>query len=192
MAGQILAGVAAGVATFFVALHVTAPESRAIVGSPTSTTDDRHPPGAWQAPTAGSSHPSDRPFSVPFQQVPGSGAGANADEPLAFHALRNRVLDETGRAMQRREVSVMDCLAGVELVGAQKIRFAAHVRSTPAEAIVGPWRFLEVADGQALPDAFPECAESALGTVGRINPGAEGQFPRYEGEISTVYRIEAP
>ena len=86
----------------------------------------------------------------------------------------------------------MDCLADVELAGTQKIRFAVHVRSTPTEAIVGPWRFVEIADGQALLAAFPECAESALGTVGRIMPGAEIQFPRYEGDIYTDYRIEAP
>lgn len=191
--GDVLAGIAAGAVTLLVALHVTAPESRVNAVAPAASVDERRPVGSLQTPSAGSSRRSERwSFSVPVIQMRGADADASTGEPSSFTALRNHLVDETGRAMHRRGVSVMDCLAGVELVGAQKIRFAAQIVSTPTEAIVGPWRFVEIVDGQVLPDAFPACAESALGTVGRITPEAGIQFPRYEGDIATVYRIEAP
>jgi hypothetical protein len=193
-ASEALAGVVAGVVTFFVTLHVTTPESRAIVELPASTasTADEHSSvGALQSPGARARR-FDPPFFVPFRQVPETDIGADDDEPPSFDVLRNRILDETGRAMQRRGVSVMDCLAGVDLASAQKIRFAVHVRATPTEAIVGSWRFVEIADGQALPDAFPECAAAALGTVGLIVSDTDSQFPRYDGDIFAIYRIEAP
>lgn len=119
------------------------------------------------------------------QQTP-----AEAAERVAHTQLRERVINETGLAMQRRGVSVIDCLSDIEIAVEQRIRFVVQVHSSPTEATVGQWRFAEIVDGQQLPSSFPACAERALGGGMGVVPEGEQRFPSYEGEIATTYRID--
>jgi len=117
---------------------------------------------------------------------------SSSADGMELSDLRNSVLLATGRDMQFRHASVLDCLHGVELASAQKNRLAVHVVSTAKEANFDRWRFVEIVDGQELPGSFPRCVESALGGGGLVIPRPGTTFPVYDGEISTVYRIQAP
>jgi hypothetical protein len=116
---------------------------------------------------------------------------ASSSDRIELNELHNSILSETGREMQFRHASVLDCINGVDLASTQKIRLAVHVVSTGKEARFDRWRFVEIVDGQELPDSFPGCVESALGGGGLVIPRPGATFPVYDGEISTVYRIQA-
>jgi hypothetical protein len=119
-------------------------------------------------------------------------SGASATDGVKLADLRTRVIAETGLAMQRKQISVMDCLTGVDIAVDQRIRFVVHVSSTPTEAVVSRWRFDQIVDGQELPASFSSCAEKVLGGEMRVAADAYRPFPFYDGDISTIYRIPGP
>jgi hypothetical protein len=92
----------------------------------------------------------------------------------------------------RRGEDVMKCLECVHLAGAEKIRLSVDVVSTPGEATTGRWRFVEIADGEPLPESFASCAARALGGGQHLVPPKDFHFPEYRGDPSVLYTIPAP
>jgi hypothetical protein len=184
-------GVAAGLAAFLITRLVLTDAGPERHGSRSHVTNDR-PSSKPRVPVLPDVQPIHREASS------GSSSGTSSSgneresvlETAAINALRNHVLDETGRDAQRRGVSVLDCLNGIELGVDQRIRISIHASSKPDEAEVGRWRFVEVVDGQALPPTFAACLERVLGGGFRISAGPGEPFPTYEGELSTIYRLD--
>jgi hypothetical protein len=178
---QGASGLVVGIAAFSITYYATRPSVRLPLARQAHRDSFRarlDPPPTSTLP----SHPSDD----------SARDSAPIAEKVAWSALRNRILDRTGERMQLRNISVMDCLDGVELVGDQRIRFVVHVVSTPARAIVSPWTFAGVVDGQQLPDAFPACAEAAMGPGMTLDREPARELPAFEGDVSVIYRIDSP
>jgi len=108
-----------------------------------------------------------------------------------MNLLRNEVIRASAEDMGRRGVSVMSCLDGVRLAGTEKIRFAVKVASTADQASTGEWRFVEIAEGEPLPESFAACATRAFGAVQHVAPPSGEQFPDYHGELMMLYTIPA-
>ncbi len=118
-------------------------------------------------------------------------------------ALLNSVVDIVARnemstlynavlAVSGHPNGVMECLRGVELASAMRLRFAVDVEATPHLATTGAWRFVEIVDGQQLPEAFAACAARALGGNLRVTPPSGSTFPTFRGELTTLYRTPEP
>ena len=105
--------------------------------------------------------------------------------------LRNEVIRASSEDMHGRGVSVMKCLEGTRLAGDEKIRFAVDVVSSPQEATIRQWRFVEIADGEPLPESFAACAARAFGGGQHLVPPKDFAFPSYSGELLILYTIPA-
>ena len=114
------------------------------------------------------------------------------EERLAIVTLRNELISAASADMQRRGEDVARCLADVELAGVEKLRFSVDVTSSPHEATVGQWRFVEIVDGEPLPLSFPSCASHALGGGQHLAPPQGYEFPDYRGDLEILYTIPAP
>lgn len=108
---------------------------------------------------------------------------------VAEQELRNRVIDETGLGMQARGVSLDSCMAADDIVGDLKIRASATVSSTPNEAVVHQWKFVEVLDGQLVPATFEACVVRVLGREFRFQSKPNIPFSTFDGDVSTVFRL---
>ena len=119
-------------------------------------------------------------------------APESAARTRAMQTLYNAVVMASAEDTFSRGEDIRQCLSGVELAGPQKLRFAVSVTSGPAQAVAGPWRFVEIVDGEPLPASFPECAERILGGAERVVKAGEDAFPDFVGELDIIYRIPAP
>lgn len=126
--------------------------------------------------------------------TPGGGvdAGPSREQESAMTMLRNEVIVATSKDMHQRGEDVLKCLDGAQLAGAQKLRFSIDVVSTPFEATTGRWRFVEIADGEPLPDSFASCAARAFGGGQHLVPPKDFHFPDYRGDLLILYTIPAP
>jgi hypothetical protein len=112
-------------------------------------------------------------------------------ERASMNLLRNEVIRAYTEDMGRRGVSVVSCLDGVRLAGTEKIRFAVTVASSASQASTGEWRFVEIAEGEPLPESFAACATRAFGAGQRVAPPSGEQFPDYRGELMMLFTIPA-
>jgi hypothetical protein len=119
-------------------------------------------------------------------------AGMSIEQPFLMDTLRNEVITKTSEDMHRRGKNVMNCLDGVHLAGTEKLRFSVEVVSTPVEATTGEWRFVEIVDGEPLPESFASCAASAFGGGQHVVAPKDLHFPQYTGELPFLYTIPAP
>lgn len=119
-------------------------------------------------------------------------AGVSIEERRSMLNLRNEAIRVSSEDMHRRGVSVLGCVDGVVFAGAEKLRFAAEVVSTPMEATIERWRFLEVAEGEPLPASFAECAARAFGGGQHLVAAKDFPFPDFTGEVQILYTIPAP
>ena len=106
--------------------------------------------------------------------------------------LRNEAIRVSSEDMHRRGMSVLGCLEGLTFAGAEKLRFAAEVVSTPTEATIQRWRFVEVAEGEPLPESFAACASRAFGGGQHLVAAKGFPFPEYTGDVQILYTIPAP
>ena len=106
--------------------------------------------------------------------------------------LRNAAIVESSRSMHDRDQDIVACFEGARPAGAEKLRFAVDVTSTPMEATLGRWRFVEVVEGEPVPATFAACAARALGDGQQLVPKPGFPFPDYRGELSILYTIPAP
>jgi hypothetical protein len=195
LVADLVAGVAAAGVAYWVASAILSEPTRARVAQRRSLDERAHA-------LAGS--PRDR--AAVRMPTPARAAGLDRtdarttdapEDPRALkqrasmNLLRNQVIVASAENMGRRGVSVMSCLDGVHLSGAEKIRFAVEVESTANQATTGQWRFVEIAEGEPLPDSFAACAMRAFGTGQRIAPPPGEQFPDYRGELMMLYTIPA-
>jgi hypothetical protein len=121
-----------------------------------------------------------------------SDAGPSAEQEFSMNMLRNAVITATAKDMYQRGEDILKCLDGVQLAGAEKIWFSVDIVSKPDEATIGRWRFVEVADGEPLPDSFASCAARAFGGGQHLVPPKDIHFPQYRGDLSILYTIPAP
>lgn len=194
---KILAEVLVGVAACGVAYYLARPDPpdrvRDSTRSDTATRDSRRPSSIDARGTSGMGSPASRTFSVPRARAKETlDAVPSAEQQHAMATLRNALISATSADMHRRGEDVTSCLAGVELAGTQKLRFSVDVVSTAREAIAGPWRFVEIVDGELLPDSFGACAARALGGGQRLVPPDGFEFPEYRGALPILYTISAP
>ena len=190
-------GVLSCVVSFAIAYYATMPSSPPASPSPSPSPSSAPPVGEPAEAAAHEPMPPSRADSGRrVEAAPASPSASTRPAPSSEDAralqLRNRVTDEIGRDQQRRGVSVMDCLADVELAGDQKLRFAVRVTSQPAEALVEGWRFVEIVDGQALPEPFAACASAVVRPGLRVVGDPHAPFPAFEGELDILYRVPSP
>jgi hypothetical protein len=193
---RLVAELAAGAAACGVAYYLALPADRPRPAVP--------PAVSRGVPSAGSADPRDeqwrpdraayrggpaRPVTVPGERAE---AAPSLEHERAMANLRNAANGATARDMYLRGESVVACFGGDRPVGVQKLRFAVEVASTPTDAALGRWRFVEVVEGEPVPPGFPACAERAFGGGQRLVPPAGLQFPDHRGELSIVYTIPAP
>lgn len=184
---RLVAELAAGAAACAVAFYLARPDigPRESDTRAMQRTSDRR----GERPRTDGAAPS-RPSTVSRSEP--SDAAPSLELDSAMTMLRSAAIVETARDMQSRGQDVVACLDGARPVGVQKLRFAVEVASTAAEATLGRWRFVEVADGEPVPPSFAECAARALGGGQRLVPQAGFRFPDHRGELSIVYTIPAP
>jgi hypothetical protein len=192
---RVLCGIAAACISFWIVVRLSEPvEIHSNTLSASTATHDA--PRSSQATSPGVAGSGSAPRPVPGDKAAINrsvvGDPPSSSDGIELSELRNGILNATGRDMQARQASVPDCLLGVELAGALKFRLAVHVVSSAKEARFDRWRFVEIVDGQELPGSFPGCVETALGGGGLVSPRPGTTFPVYDGDISTVYRIQAP
>lgn len=198
LAADVAAGVvAAGVAYWVASGILPEPSAARVAQGPSSNLGERgHAPdapsrgGADRAAVrtvapARTARPDAQPTDPP-EDLRAIQRGASMD------LLRNEVIRASAEDMGRRHVSVTRCLEGVRLAGAEKIRFVVDVDSTSDQAAIGAWRFVEIADGEPLPEAFAACAARAFGAGQRVVPPPGAHFPDYHGELAMLYTIPAP
>ncbi len=182
---EVLAGLAACAAAYYVARP-----------DPSSSVNEPEPHAAVAAegpasPVAVSSSP--RRLDPPRVHVLSSvDAGPSVEEQQALITLRNEVISAASADMQRRGANVTNCLAGAELAVVEKLRFSVHVASSAHEGTTGQWHFVEIVDGEPLPDSFAACAARALGGGQHLVPPKGHAFPEYSGDLEIIYTIPAP
>jgi len=142
LATELLAGAAACAIAYYLARLDAAPRSSApsTMRRTADARDERQRPDsvadhAGQAPSA----------AVPHSEH--ADAWPSLEQESAMTMLRNAAIEESSRSMHDRGQDVVACFEGIRFAGAEKLRFAVEVTSTPAEATLGQWRFVEVADG---------------------------------------------
>lgn len=152
--------------------------TNAVVAVPASESADQQSGAAWV----------DKP--VPVRQPTRRPREANIDlaAERRMTNLRNAVIEAAAKDMYERGTSVVDCTAGIELGGLNKLRLGARVTATAREATIAGWRFIEIVDGEALPPGFGPCAERAFGGPHHVT-GAE--LPVYDGELEIIYFLPA-
>jgi hypothetical protein len=121
----------------------------------------------------------------------GSTAGLTPEQKFSVSMLRNEIVSAVAEDMHRRGESVMNCLAGMRLADTERVRLAVNVVSAALEAVTAQWRFVEIAEGEPLPDSFGSCAEHALGGNQHIVAPAGFHFPDYHGQLLFLYTIPA-
>lgn len=194
---DLVVGVAAaGVAYWGASAVLSEPPSARVAQGRSSTLDERaHAPAG--SPRGGADSAAVR-IAAPVRAVQPNAQPTEAPEDLravqqraSMNLLRNEAIRASTEDMAHRHVSIMGCLDGVRLAGAEKIRFAVDVESTSDEATTGAWRFVEVADGEPLPGSFAACAARAFGVGQRVVPPPGQQFPDYHGDLVMLYTIPA-
>jgi len=121
----------------------------------------------------------------------GSTADLSPEQKFSVSMLRNEIVSAVAEDMHRRGESVMSCLAGMRLADTERVRLAVNVVSTSLEAVTAQWRFVEIAEGEPLPDSFGSCAEHAFGGNQHIVAPAGFHFPDYHGQLLFLYTIPA-
>jgi hypothetical protein len=187
LAAELLAGAAACGIAFYVARPDVAPRSPApsTMRRAADARDERQrldsvAEHAVQAPSA----------AVPRSEH--ADARPSPEQESAMTMLRNAAIEESSRSMHDRGQDIDACFEGAPPAGAEKLRFAVGVTSTPAEATLGQWRFVEVVDGEPVPATFAACAARALGGGQHLVPKPGFRFPDYRGDLSILYMIPAP
>jgi hypothetical protein len=184
---ELLAGVAAGMGAFYLARpEHAAPKVDPPVRPRVEATGAR--PRALDVPAP----VRDAAVTPPAPTRVSVDGGPSIAQRSAMTMLRNEVIVASAKDMHLRGADVLSCLEGVQLAGAQKLRFSVEVVSTPLEATTGRWRFVEIAEGEPLPDSFGPCAARALGSGQRLVPPEGFRFPEYSGELEILYTIPAP
>ena len=136
--------------------------------------------------------------AVPWNRTPSHPAVMSAPENQSprdraqFDLLQSEIYRVAAEDMEKRGASILRCLQGITLSGAENIRFSVDVSSDARDVSVGQWRFVEVASGEPLPESFGQCSETELGGGYRIAPPPGLAFPEYAGDVALVYRIPAP
>ncbi len=186
---KLLAELTAGVAAFGIAWFLARPHPQPATASPSVTIVGA---GSAQAATpradASLLAPTNAAVHVVATTDASGGNGVEAEpNRIEMDTLRNAVLAASGHPN-----GVMDCLRGVELASAMRLRFAIEVDATAHDATTGAWRFVEVVDGQQLPDTFAACAERAMGGNLRVAAPPGLTFPAFRGELTTLYRTPEP
>ena len=123
---------------------------------------------------------------------PATGAALSVEQQVSLKTLRNEIINDTAADMRQRGQDILPCLRGTHLAGAEKLRFSVDVVSSPTEATTGSWHFVEVADGEPLPESFATCAEHAFGGGRRVVAPSDAAFPAYRGSVPILYEIPAP
>jgi hypothetical protein len=175
---EVLAGAAACGIAYYVALPnaATAQQTRTVPRA-AQPQHDQAVPSARSANTATVASPAVTEPSLEQQN--------------AMATLRNEVSVESSRDMQARGQSVVACLAGIQFAGAEKLRFSVAVASMRDKATIEGWQFVEVAEGEPVPESFASCASNALGKGQRLAPPKDLHFPDYRGGLSILYTIPA-
>jgi hypothetical protein len=193
LAAELLAGAAACGIAYYVARPNAAPRSPApsTMRRAADVREERLRPDsvaehAAQAPSAVVPRSEHAPRSEHTDAPP------NPEQESAMAMLRNAAIVESSRSMHDRGQDIVECLEGAWPAGPEKLRFAVEVTSTPAEATLGQWRFVEVADGEPVPATFAACAARALGGGQHLVPKPGFRFPDYRGDLSILYTIPAP
>jgi len=192
---DVLAGATAGVLTFYLVSPEPEPAPQPTAGSAELTDSSLARNGDGRGHAEGLQRETRaRAFMYHTEgRTPESNPRSQSfGERLRLQSLRNEVIKASSEYGSRRGDSVLDCLGGVELMGTQKLRFSVEIESTLTEATIVRWQFVEVIDGQPLPNEFSSCAERALGGDLRIVPPAGADFPDYRGTLDIVYVIPAP
>lgn len=181
---DLLAAIAAG----GVAYHVARPDD-STANAETAGQDIPATTVSMRAPTRLA--PPRRPDAPHTRTIAVANTALRADEQPSMAILRNQLIVATSADMHRRGEDVMRCLADVQLAGPEKLRFAVSVDSSAHQATTGPWRFVEIVDGEPLPASFAVCAARALGGGYHLEPPSRLEFPRYRGELEIIYTIPA-
>ena len=105
----------------------------------------------------------------------------------ALGDLRNSVVMAASEDMGRRHADIRTCLANTEIGGTVKLKFAVKVRASPEEAEVSSWRFVEIVDGEALPQEFGSCAEREFGGPHKLRSEGGMPFPDMDGDLEVIY-----
>lgn len=132
LAAELLAGAAACWIAYYFARPDVAPRS---------------PPPSTMRRAADARDEQQRPDSVaehaaqaPSAAVPRSehaDARPSLEQESAMTMLRNAAIVESSRSMHDRDQDIVACFEGARPAGAEKLRFAVEVTSTPAEATLG-------------------------------------------------------
>jgi hypothetical protein len=181
-------GAAAGGVAYVLALP--GPEAAQMAGA--RDTSVAHDPGEGERHPVNREPPGRSPtISPPAAPATIVDAGESIEERRSMLTLRNEVIRVSSEDMHRRGASVLACVAGLSFAAPEKIRFAVDVVSTPQEATIRQWRFVEIADGEPLPESFAACAVRAFGGGQRLVPPKDFSFPSYIGELLILYTIPA-
>jgi hypothetical protein len=119
------------------------------------------------------------------------GSAASKAEFIAtnqMNELRNAIANASSLA------GLVDCVRaeGDGIAGRIVIELAIAVDSTPSKAIVGPWRFSSIIEGQQLPTDFATCASKAMKVAPEVTPPVGRAFPSFHGDLTERYRIPEP
>jgi hypothetical protein len=183
LAAELAAGlVAGGIAYYLARPDTSAPEAVPRSVQPAADRRDEQP----------RRDRADRAALVPPAAVAHSELTPSPEQDRAMTMLRNAAIMESARGMHSRGEDLAACFDGARPAGAEKLRFAVEVASIPAQATLGRWRFVEVADGEPVPASFAACAERVLGAGQQLVPPAGFRFPDYHGELSFVFTVPAP
>ena len=185
---KLLVDLVAAIAAGGVAYYVAPPDDSAA-----NAETSRHDITAITAPMCAPIHspPSRSPDAAHAPALSGAKAGPRVDDQLSMAILRNQLIVATSAYMHRRGEDVMRCLVDVQLAGPEKLRFTMDVDSSAHQATTGPWRFVEIVDGEPLPASFETCATRALGAGHQLAPPNGLEFPTYRGELAIIYTIPA-
>lgn len=184
--GELAAGLVACAITYYLARPSVGPQGAAPAVSHTADHRNERP----QSGRIADGGPPAQPVTVARNEQPDR--APSPEQERAMTMLRNAAIAESSRDMQSRGQSVVACVGDAQPAGTEKLRFAVEVTSTPTEATLGAWRFIEVADGEPVPPSFAECAARALGGGQHLVPPAGFRFPDYRGELSFLYTIDPP
>jgi hypothetical protein len=186
---ELLIGAAVGTGVYVVARHRSASAQQRSAGAPATAT---HESTETAVPITSDG------MLVPEAVPRGVGSGASKEaraeyeQRIAMTTLRNAIITTTSQDMHHRGTDLLACTRDLDLAGTEKLRFAVSVDSSRGSADYGPWRFLEIVDGEALPASFAACAQRALGQGGHLTAAPDVAFPEYRGDVELIYTVPAP
>jgi hypothetical protein len=186
MTFDVLVGAVACGAAYYLALPGPVVTGEAVAAQRQSAASDRQ--AGFSEPVAPART---TPTSVPAAPLEAVDDRAKVEQRFAISMLRNEIIGKVAEDMHRRGDSVVKCLAGVRLAGAERLRFSVTVVSTALEATTGRWRFVEIAEGEPLPESFAACAERAFGGDQHVAAPNDVHFPDYRGDLVFLYTLPA-